>query len=127
MSGTNADYEGSNTSIQGRIGGISRDGTRTNAHGGSAAPNRFTPVRRNAQTPQTGEQPPAAVQAEYQAAAKVIESLASQHVNLHFEVDEANRVQVQVMDADGRVIREIPARSMLDMLSGGGLLIDDHA
>jgi len=25
------------------------------------------------------------------------------------------------------VIREIPARSMLDMLSGGGLLIDDHA
>jgi uncharacterized FlaG/YvyC family protein len=95
--------------------------------GGSAAPNRFTPVRRIAQTPQTGEQPPAALQAEYQAAAKVIESLASQHVNLHFEVDEANRVHVQVMDADGRVIREIPARSMLDMLSGGGLLIDDHA
>ncbi len=31
------------------------------------------------------------------------------------------------MDADGRVIREIPARSLLDMLSGGGLLIDDHA
>jgi uncharacterized FlaG/YvyC family protein len=96
--------------------------------GGSAAPNRFTPVRRgHVQQPASGDQPPAALQAEYQAAAKVIENLASQQVNLHFEVDDANRVHVQVMDSDGKVIREIPARSMLDMLSGGGLLIDDHA
>ena len=95
--------------------------------GGSAAPNRFTPVRRAAPPSSLqGEQPPAALQAEYQAAAKVIEDLAAQHVNLHFEIDDNNRVHVQVLDGNGRVIREIPARSLLDMLSGGGLMVDER-
>jgi uncharacterized FlaG/YvyC family protein len=95
--------------------------------GGSAAPNRFTPVRRSASTEsQKSDQPPSALQAEYQAAAKVLEDLAAQHVNLHFEIDDANRVHVQVLDGDGKVIREIPARSLLDMLSGGGLMVDER-
>jgi FlaG protein len=70
-------------------------------------------------------EPPAALADEYQAAARVIEELAAHQVNLHFEVDETtNRVRVQMLDQHGSVIREIPARSLLDSLSGGGLIID---
>jgi uncharacterized FlaG/YvyC family protein len=98
--------------------------------GGTSATNRFQPVRKAGASPSaatSGDQPPAALQAEYQAAAKAIEELAAQQVNLHFEVDsESNKVRVQVLDHDGRVMREIPARSLLDMLSGGGLLIDER-
>jgi uncharacterized FlaG/YvyC family protein len=72
-------------------------------------------------------EPPAALHEEYTAAAKVIEDLASQQINLHFEIDEStNRVHVQMLNQDGHVIREIPARSLLDSLSGGGLLIDER-
>ena len=71
--------------------------------------------------------PPADLRPELDAAARVIEQLSAQQVNLHFEVDEqAGRVRVQVMNADGTVLREIPPRSLLDTLSGGGLLIDQH-
>jgi len=70
-------------------------------------------------------EPPAALADEYQAAARVIEELASHQVNLHFEVDQdTNRVRVQMLDQSGAVIREIPARSLLDSLAGGGLIID---
>jgi uncharacterized FlaG/YvyC family protein len=84
--------------------------------------------RRLTAVPSTqADEPPAALEAEYRAAARVIEDLAAQQVNLHFEVDErSNRVRVQVLDGSGAVIREIPARSLLDMLSGGGLMIDTH-
>ena len=95
--------------------------------GGSNGPARPTPVRRITAVPSPESEPPAALQAEYQAAAKVIEELAAQQVNLHFEIDDdQNRVHVQVLDGDGKVVREIPARSLLDMLGGGGLLIDTH-
>jgi FlaG protein len=70
-------------------------------------------------------QPPAALADEYHAAARVIEELAAQQINLHFEVDgSSNRVRVQMLDRNGDVIREIPARSLLDSLSGGGLIVD---
>ncbi|HYW28712.1 MAG TPA: flagellar protein FlaG [Gaiellales bacterium] len=73
-------------------------------------------------------EPPAALADEYHAAARVIEELAARQINLHFEVDEdANRVRVQVLDQHGDVIREIPARSLLDSLSGGGLIIDHRS
>ena len=69
--------------------------------------------------------PPAAVQQQFDVAARVIEELSSRQVNLHFEVDhEAGRVRVQVLNGDGAVMREIPARSLLDVLSGGGLMVD---
>ena len=62
--------------------------------------------------------PPPAVQQEF-------EELSSRQVNLHFEVDhEAGKVRVQVLNGDGAVVREIPARSLLDTLSGGGLIVD---
>jgi hypothetical protein len=95
---------------------------------GSIGPIRPQPGRRLAAVPSppAGE-PPAALEAEYRAAARAIEDLAAQQVNLHFEVDDhSNRVRVQVLDSNGEVIREIPARSLLDMLSGGGLMIDTH-
>jgi hypothetical protein len=72
-------------------------------------------------------EPPAALTAEYQAAARVIEDMAAKQVNLHFEIDDdSNKVRVQMLDKNGDVIREIPARSLLDSLSGGGLLIDER-
>ena len=71
------------------------------------------------------ESPPAAVQQEFDVAARVIEELSSRQVNLHFEVDhEAGKVRVQVLNGHGAVVREIPTRSLLDTLSGGGLIVD---
>ncbi len=32
-----------------------------------------------------------------------------------------------MIDGNGKVIKEIPARRLLDTLSGGGLLIDEQA
>ena len=61
-------------------------------------------------------------------AAQVLDDLAAKQINLHFEVDErTNDVRVQVRDADGRVVREIPPRRLLDILGGspaGGLVFD---
>jgi hypothetical protein len=69
--------------------------------------------------------PPAAVQQEFDVAARVIEELSSRRVNLHFEVDhQARKVRVQVLNGDGAVLREIPTRSLLDTLAGGGLIVD---
>jgi hypothetical protein len=95
--------------------------------GGSNGPVRPQPGRRLTAVPSSADEPPAALQAEYRAAARVIEELTARHVNLHFEIDESsNRVHVQVLDSNGEIIREIPARRLLDMLSGGGLMIDTH-
>ena len=70
--------------------------------------------------PDLPAEPPASLGPEYHIAARVIEYLAARQVNLHFEIDEAtNRLQVQMLDHDGQVIREIPAHSLLDSLSGG--------
>lgn len=86
---------------------------------------RSQPARRQIVSQGLPSEPPAALQAEYSAAARVIEDLAARQVNLHFEIDEStNRVHVQMLDSNGQVIREIPAKSLLDSLSGGGLLID---
>ena len=69
--------------------------------------------------------PPAAVQQEFGVAARVIDELSSRQLNLHVEVDhEARRVRIQVLNGDGTLIREIPARSLFDTLSGGGLIVD---
>ena len=89
---------------------------------------RTVPAPRQARALQAvPSEPPPALAQEYQAAARVIEELAASQVNLHFEIDEGNRVHVQMLDKDGKLIREIPARSLLDSLSGGGLLIDQRS
>jgi uncharacterized FlaG/YvyC family protein len=72
--------------------------------------------------------PPAEVQQDLATAQQVIADLASRQVNLHFEVDQdTRRVRVEMIDGNGRVIREIPTKRLLDTLSGGGLLIDAQA
>jgi uncharacterized FlaG/YvyC family protein len=100
-------------------------------HGITPINARVASIRSTRKPDQAGQplpaEPPAALHEEYSAAAKVIEDLAAKQVNLHFEIDEdTNRVHVQMLDQNGRVIREIPARSLLDSLSGGGLLIDER-
>jgi uncharacterized FlaG/YvyC family protein len=78
---------------------------------------------------QPGYEPPAAPPADLAddlaVAQHVIAELQARQVSLHFEMDEeAGRVRVQVTNAKGEVLREIPTRKLLDTLAGGGLLID---
>jgi hypothetical protein len=89
----------------------------------SPAADRKHPVLRAVQ-----DLPPAQVHQELDTAARVIEELSSRQVNLHFEVDPAGGgpVRVQVRDASGNVLREIPPRSLFETLAGGGLLIDQR-
>jgi uncharacterized FlaG/YvyC family protein len=68
------------------------------------------------------------VQADLATAQQVIADLAARQVNLHFDVDHATgKVRVEMVDGNGQVIKEIPARRVLDTLSGGGLLVDEQA
>jgi hypothetical protein len=83
-----------------------------------------TPPRREQLCVVYGTPPPAARE-EFGVAAQVINDLASRQISLHLEVDhDAGKVRVEVLNGDGAVVREISARSLLDTLSGGGLLID---
>jgi uncharacterized FlaG/YvyC family protein len=76
---------------------------------------------------QERDTPPAAVEQQLDVAARVIEELSARQVNLHFEVDhDAGKVRVQVLNGEGSVVREIPARSLFDTLSGGGLIVDER-
>ena len=89
----------------------------------SPAPDR-NPVALRA----VADAPPEQVRQELDTAARVIEELSSRQVNLHFEVDPSGSgpVRVQVRDASGNVLREIPSRSLFETLAGGGLLIDQR-
>jgi uncharacterized FlaG/YvyC family protein len=72
--------------------------------------------------------PPAEVQQDLATAQQVIADLTARQVNLHFDVDhDTGKVRVEMIDGNGKVIKEIPARRLLDTLSGGGLLIDEQA
>jgi uncharacterized FlaG/YvyC family protein len=49
----------------------------------------------------------------------VLEELASRRLSLHFEYDDAlNQVRVQVTNAEGKVVREIPPSTLLDIAAG---------
>ncbi len=64
--------------------------------------------------------PPPEVLADLDRAAQVLNELSRRNVALHFEVDsQSKRIRVQVLDGDGRVVREIPATRLMDVLSGG--------
>lgn len=72
--------------------------------------------------------PPPEVQQDLATAQQVIDDLTARQVNLHFDVDhETGKVRVEMIDGNGKLIKEIPARRLLDTLSGGGLLIDETA
>ena len=62
--------------------------------------------------------PPAALMQEYQSANRLVEHLAEQGVYVHFETD-SERVQIQMLDTDGRVIAEVSPLRLLESLTDG--------
>jgi flagellar protein FlaG len=51
-----------------------------------------------------------------------VDELRAEGRELHFEYDEdAGRVQIQVRDLDGNVLRTIPPSKALSVISGGKL------
>lgn len=64
--------------------------------------------------------PPAEVLENLNRAAQVLEELASKRLELRFAVGKDRHIEVEVRDADGQVVRRIPATSAVEMLSGGG-------
>ena len=73
--------------------------------------------------------PPPEVLAALDEGARVMKELSDARVELHFAVEQGNagkRVRIQVREADGNVVREIPTRKLLDILAGDsrGLAVD---
>jgi flagellar protein FlaG len=73
--------------------------------------------------------PPAEVLNALDEGARVMRELSEARVELHFAVEQGNagkRVRIEVREADGNLVREIPARKLLDILAGDsrGLAVD---
>jgi hypothetical protein len=104
-------------------------------HGPESIGGRVIPLRPSTGTTSrffrsgpTPGSPPPEVQAELATAQQVIAELAARQVNLHFDVDhDTGQVRVEMLNGDGELIKEIPARRVLDTLSGRGLLVDEQA
>ncbi|MBX5470335.1 MAG: flagellar protein FlaG [Thermoleophilaceae bacterium] len=66
--------------------------------------------------------PPPEVLQQVDAAAEAVERLRRQGRELRFHVDpEHGRVQIEVRDLEGHVIRRIPPSKALDIATGGSL------
>jgi hypothetical protein len=75
--------------------------------------------------------PPAEVLDALDTAARVLEELDSAQLSLHFEVrdgEAGKRIHVEVLASDGSLVREIPARNLMDVLAGTGrgLTVDER-
>jgi len=74
--------------------------------------------------------PPAEVLTALDEGARVMKELSDARVELHFAVESHTgghkRVRIQVREANGDVVREIPASKLLDVLAGEsrGLTVD---
>jgi hypothetical protein len=98
------------------------------------APRKTEPVTAEFRVPQAPgaaesfpATPPPEVLASLDKAARVLEELAARQVNLHFAVDEkTRRVEVEVRDGNGKLVRTIPQGRALDVLGGDltGLAVD---
>jgi flagellar protein FlaG len=98
------------------LGGIERTGQAQRTSGAKAAA-RVEPSA--AVTVDTlPASPPDSVLEEMFAASRVAQHLHEQGRELHFEPVGDGRVQVQVRDLDGNVIRTIPAGTALDVAAG---------
>jgi hypothetical protein len=74
--------------------------------------------------------PPPEVLDMLDTAATVLQELASSQVTMHIDVVDGGagkRIHVQVLDAEGVLLREIPPHQMLDVLAGTsrGLTVDE--
>lgn len=81
-------------------------------------------------TPVPGS-PPTEVLEMLDTAATVMQELASSQVRMHIEVVDGGagkRIHIQVVDADGTLLREIPPHQMFEVLSGKsrGLAFDEQ-
>jgi flagellar protein FlaG len=66
--------------------------------------------------------PPEKVRAQVDRAAEIAAQLAAANRELHFSKDETTgRVVIQVRDLDGNVIRTIPPKHALDVMTGSAL------
>ena len=86
---------------------------------------RVSPQRTQADTASTSipATPPAEVLAALDEGARVMKELSDARVELHFAVEQGQagkRVRIQVREADGNVVRDIPTRKLLDILAGDG-------
>ena len=71
--------------------------------------------------------PPPQVLADVQRAASALTDMAAKQIELTFTVDGLNRLQVQVRDNTGRLVREIPASRAIDLLTGAdGAVVDNY-
>jgi uncharacterized FlaG/YvyC family protein len=73
--------------------------------------------------------PPPELLAALDEGARVMRELSEARVELHFAVERDGghkRVRIEVREANGEVVREIPTRKLLDMLAGEsrGLTVD---
>jgi len=70
--------------------------------------------------------PPPEVLEHLSRAAEVLRDLEARRIDLHFEVGEDKQVHVQVRDASGTIIREIPPTQAIDYMTGAdrSLLLD---
>jgi FlaG protein len=85
----------------------------------SAAPLKVVPPLDPTGEAESLETPPAEVLHALDHAQKVLADLRSKQLNLRYDVDpETQRVYAQLVDQSGAVVREIPARHALDLLSG---------
>ena len=67
--------------------------------------------------------PPPEVLTALDEGARVMRELSDARVELHFAVEQGQsgkRVRIQVREADGNVVRDIPTRKLLDILAGDG-------
>jgi hypothetical protein len=93
---------------------------------GGPAPRKTEPVKAEFKVPQAPNAaesfpatPPPEVLASLDKAARVLEELTARQVNLHFAVDEkTQRVEVEVRDGNGKLVRMIPQTKALDVLGG---------
>ena len=75
--------------------------------------------------------PPAEVLDALDAAQQVLDDLRQKQVNLSFSTEgegSLKRVRVEVRDASGELVREIPPRHLLDLLAGDtrGVTVDER-
>lgn len=98
-----------------RLGGLEGPSPFREAGGRVQSPGAFRLEQASA-IPAT---PPPEVLQALDNAARVLEELASRRLSLHFEYDDAiNQVRVQVTNAEGKVVREIPPSTLLDIAAG---------
>jgi uncharacterized FlaG/YvyC family protein len=102
--------------VQGYNGGSQPRVDRTSGTAPVGTP-RFADVAAAAVT-EVPAHPPAEVLESLNKAARVLNELARNKVEMHIEVDGSKRVRVQLRDAEGKVVREIPATKALDILAG---------